>query len=184
MSPEFSTFAKENEPIAEAKTGSQKQAKHLSLTGYYDIFDDSNLVVSQWITVGGTGSSSSTTLTECQSLTNEWGKKRGKIKGNAQIGAFFFLRLNQNESRRVSQRAYFRINQITKSKRTKIKERYFFFIFLISHNTAITMMAIIKPMAIPPTSCLSFSQADNSFSIGTGVCSSRSMMALNSFRCA
>ncbi|MCM1378437.1 MAG: hypothetical protein NC186_08345, partial [Prevotella sp.] len=60
MSPEFSTFAKENEPIAEAKTGSQKQAKHLSLTGYYDIFDDSNLVVSQWITVGGAGPSSST----------------------------------------------------------------------------------------------------------------------------
>ena len=60
MSVEFSTFAKENEPIAEAKAGSQKQAKHLSLTDYYDIFNDSNLIVSQEITVGGTGSSSST----------------------------------------------------------------------------------------------------------------------------
>lgn len=34
MSAEFSTFAKENEPIAEAKTGSQTEANYLSLTGY------------------------------------------------------------------------------------------------------------------------------------------------------
>lgn len=124
--------------------------------------------------------SSSTTPTDYQPLTNEWGKKWGKINGNAQFWAFLFCFVGKKTGAFHNAPAIL-INQMRKEP---IQGYCWCFIFRISQTTAIDRMATSIPMAMPPTSCLSCSHFDKGFSTGIGICWIWSSTALNSSRCA
>ncbi len=74
----------------------------------------------------------SATLADYQPLANEWGKKWGKIKGNAQFWAFLFVFMEKKTGTFHNAPAIL-INQMRKES---IQGYCWCFIFLISQTTA------------------------------------------------